>query len=298
VIFDDVSSDATWQILTEFARNALVPVRLHRQSENRGVTGNTEDALRACTGSIVVLADQDDVWYVDKLSVVEKAFRDPALMVWFSDAELIDEGGEHLGMSAWRAVHFDDASQRSIDSRSGLRLLLHGTTVTGATMAVRREVVDIALPLPEEFDGPEYLFLHDGWLAVLGSVRGRVVAEREKLTLYRRHAGQVTARAIEDSQAPIERASRSMRVAQLPLDRARTALVAQRVRERKAHQTFRQDMVEELFALDEFLRIRTLPRRSRGRRGAIVRQYVGGHYSRYARGIRTAVADLVLTGPR
>ncbi len=30
VIFDDVSSDATWQILTEFARNTLVPVRLHR----------------------------------------------------------------------------------------------------------------------------------------------------------------------------------------------------------------------------------------------------------------------------
>jgi glycosyltransferase involved in cell wall biosynthesis len=288
VIFDDASSDETWSIIDEFERVSPVPVRPHRQERNVGLHRNIQDALRACTGSVIVLADQDDIWDPDKLAAIAHVFGDPDLMVWFSNAELIDEDDATMGTDTWSAVHFGVDEQRSINSVRGIRRLLHGMTVTGATMAVRREVVDLALPLPPELDGPDFVYYHDGWLAVLGALRGQVIADPTLLTRYRRHARQTTANKMEPNDATVGPEPRSTRLA---LDATRVALVADRVRERQAGQRFRGEMVEYLFELDDLFRVRTLPRGAPGRRTQILRQLVTGQYGRHARGLRTAARD-------
>ena len=43
-------------------------------SENLGSTKNFEKAISACSGDVIVLSDQDDYWYTNRLQVTEDAF--------------------------------------------------------------------------------------------------------------------------------------------------------------------------------------------------------------------------------
>ena len=301
VISDDASTDGTWGLLREFARTSPTPVRLLRQTHNVGLRANIEQALFECRGAVVVLADQDDLWMPDKLAAIAHAFRDPDVMLWFSDAALIDQDGADLGATAWQATHFDADEQRRMLAGSGLERLLHGMTVTGATMAVRSEVVSMALPLPVEVGGPGGLFLHDAWLALLASLRGRVVIDRTQFTAYRQHREQITGRSMAQvthdqhslPSPPLRPEAEALRRRrQLALDHARTKLVAERLREKEATPSCREDAVHELLLRESFLDVRVLPRGEPRRRVQVLRELLLGHYSRFARGVLTAAKDL------
>jgi len=56
----------------------------------------------------------------------------------------------------------------------------------GCCMAIRRELLDTALPFPEGIP------MHDQWLGLLAKKHGRVAYIDQPLMLYRRHAGTVT----------------------------------------------------------------------------------------------------------
>lgn len=294
VISDDGSTDRTWELLREFAASSPVPVMLFRQQSNVGLRQNVETVLGACDGTVFVLSDQDDVWSPHKLAAVEAAFADPSVTLWFSNAQLIDDAGTPIGTTAWAATHLSGAERERLAAGGGLRRLMHGQTVTGATMAVRADVRDIALPLPPELDGPDHLFLHDGWLAVLAHVLGQTAVDPRCLVSYRQHPGQVTAMSLAGGVTPTpEVGRRAERRRQLLLDQARLRLVVDRLRTAGALPRCRADAVEELLSLEEFLGTRTLPRGFRGRRSAVLRQLVRGRYHRFARGVRTAGRDLL-----
>lgn len=303
VVSDDASTDRTWEILTRFADDAAFPVVMLRNPVRLGLRANVERALSASSGEIVVLADQDDTWAPTKVEKLASAFQDPAVMMWFSDAQLIDAQGAETGGTAWAAVNFSRADQDSVREGAGLRRLLHGMTVTGATMACRADVVGLALPLPRELEGPDHLFLHDGWLAVLADIRGRVVAEPEPLTGYRQHPHQLTAMSMSSAGAAPTGAGRSTNAWRhlrhpapsdsAQLDLARTRLVAQRLRDSQAMDACRPEAVRQLLNLEEFLTVRVLPRETRGRRSQVVQQLMRGRYSQYARGVWTAALDLL-----
>src|SRR5215469_5846511 len=74
VICDDGSSDGSIEIVTEFAQDSDFPIRLVINDENLGSSKNFEKAVSLCQGDIVALADQDDVWYRQKLRRIEKTF--------------------------------------------------------------------------------------------------------------------------------------------------------------------------------------------------------------------------------
>src|ERR1022692_2995726 len=73
VVCDDGSSDASGNIIKDFARRAAFPTRLVVNDKHLGSTKNFEQAISLCQGTIVALADQDDVWYPHKLQRIEKA---------------------------------------------------------------------------------------------------------------------------------------------------------------------------------------------------------------------------------
>ena len=285
VVYDDASTDATWEILADTAGTAPVPVRLHRQLANVGLRRNVESALATCTGDVVVLADQDDVWHPDKLATAADAFDDDTVRLWFSDAELVDADGASLSRRAWQAAHVDLAEL-------GWRRLLHGQTVTGATMAVSAEVVRLALPLPPELDGPDHLYLHDGWLALLAACTGAVVADERCLTSYRQHDGQVTAMEMARMPAPASRdgLGDAPRQQALRQEAARVALVLDRLSARDAVVT--ADVRAGLHDLTRYYRVRTGADDAGPRRLQILRELARGGYHRNARGFRTAARDL------
>lgn len=172
VVTDDASTDGTLDVIRAFAARAPFDVRWTRNDENLGYAANFSKALGHASGDLVFLSDQDDVWYRDKLAriVAEFTQRPEALLV-INDADIVTASFERTG------------STRIAQLRRGGYPL--EKFVQGACTAVRREVLDRALPVPA-------CYTHDSWLhAVCRLLDARVVLE-EPLQAFRRHAGNAS----------------------------------------------------------------------------------------------------------
>src|ERR1043166_10343033 len=66
IICDDASTDDTRTVLESFAQTSLIPVSLHFAETNAGSIKNFERAIGLCTGDVIALSDQDDVWHADR----------------------------------------------------------------------------------------------------------------------------------------------------------------------------------------------------------------------------------------
>jgi glycosyltransferase involved in cell wall biosynthesis len=185
VIGDDGSIDATWSILESFTERATkrgISVQLVRQPKNVGFVINFSDALRAATGDVLFLCDQDDVWYPEKLEVMGDRFaRDPQLLMLATDARLIDASGAPLGLTAFAALGLSAEERAALHQDRGFEVLLRRSLMTGATAALRRSVLPMALPVGSGW-------IHDEWLAVVLAAVGRVDIIEQPLIDYRQHA--------------------------------------------------------------------------------------------------------------
>lgn len=170
VIVDDASTDETPAILERFQRQDS-RIRLLRNDVNQGFLKNFERALGACSGDIIALADQDDIWFDNKIEVLLGELDDNLLV--YSNVSLIDEQGAPL------AGVFP--SVRRLSGHCPLALVMNNC-VTGHACLVRRELLDQALPFP---DGVR---VHDQWLAIVAASSGRLLASDHFLSLYRKHS--------------------------------------------------------------------------------------------------------------
>ncbi len=99
ILCDDRSADRTVEIVQRFIeRNSLQESwRLYCNEENRGYPGNFYHAMELCTGDVVFLADQDDVWADTKLermcAVLEGHPEADVLACKFG---LMDKAGERI----------------------------------------------------------------------------------------------------------------------------------------------------------------------------------------------------------
>ena len=181
VISDDASVDATRAIVLDFARHASFPVRLLINSERLGSTRNFEVAISACDGDIIFLCDQDDVWYSNKIALIEKRFMDdPGAGVVFTDADVVDQNLHLLGLRLWEAVRFRPWEQIRFEAGDAFSVLLRRYVVTGATMAFRSRYRDLLLPIPD-------IWVHDAWIAMLMGATSNLAALPTPLIAYRQH---------------------------------------------------------------------------------------------------------------
>lgn len=191
VIYDDCSTDETVAIVRSFATDAPFAVRITVNEERLGSTHNFERALAASSGEIVVLADQDDIWYPHKLCrLVGIMEDDPILTLVFSDADLIDESGQAGTRTLWEARALSRYLRRHevVPGPMFARRALS----TGCTLAARRRAVEAALPFPPVLDHPSAPMRHDRWLSLVAGAVGTVRALAEPLLAFRVHPQQQT----------------------------------------------------------------------------------------------------------
>ena len=120
VICDDCSSDGTADLLDDFARTAPFPVRVLRNTEQLGVARNFSQAIGLCAGSLIALADQDDLWGQHKLEVMEQfLLANPQVGLAFSNARLVDSELNPLGPSLWDTLYLDPATAKPAYQRTG-----------------------------------------------------------------------------------------------------------------------------------------------------------------------------------
>ena len=179
VVTDDCSTDDTVRVVEEFARTAPFRVALHRNPANLGYVRNFEKALSMCTGDIIFLSDQDDVWFPEKLATVVRHFEaDPQVQVVINDALLVDEGLRSSGNS-----------QRQNIERAGQPLK---SFFTGCCSAHRKSWHDLALPIPAEVPA------HDFWINCLAIEVGCARHLADVLQAFRRHDNNSSAWALSD----------------------------------------------------------------------------------------------------
>lgn len=185
VIHDDRSTDETGTILGNFMSRVPFPVQVHVNAATRGAAGNFSDCIAHCTGDVIVLSDQDDVWEPDRLERTQAAFAaDPDLSYTFADAPLIDETDHLIGRMIFDSVPILRRDRdRLMRGEALLPLILRYGVLYGATMAVRRRDALHALPVPLGWS-------HDEWLSLVLSATGHS-ARMAPVMRYRQHAQQV-----------------------------------------------------------------------------------------------------------
>ncbi|HEY1357620.1 MAG TPA: glycosyltransferase family 2 protein [Thermoleophilaceae bacterium] len=186
VICDDGSTDGTRVIVSNFGAAATFPVRVHVNEQNLGSTKNFERAIGLCTGEVIALSDQDDLWLPEKLAVLEAAFdRNPDVGLVFTDAEVVDENTCPTGRTLWETLQIPPADLESLRSRRTIDVLLQGSTVTGATTAFRGRFKELVVPIPNDLP-----VTHDAWIAVLVGAASEVLPLAQPLIRYRQHVDQ------------------------------------------------------------------------------------------------------------
>lgn len=183
VICDDGSQDNTREILQSYARTAPFSCRIEENPSNLGTTANFAKSISLCKGDIIALADQDDIWFPQKLKTIEEKFLAPGSPVAvFSDGTLVGETSEPVPGALWRSHTFGVSEQRAF-AANAFDVLLRRPFVTGAAFAFRSEYCGLILPIPTKQ-------IHDYWISVLLSVCGKIDLIPEPLILYRWHPSQ------------------------------------------------------------------------------------------------------------
>jgi glycosyltransferase involved in cell wall biosynthesis len=176
IITDDCSSDTTFQILKEY--QAEHPhIRAIQNETNLGFVKNFEKSISLCSGDFVALCDQDDIWFPDKLSTLFNHIGDANLI--YSDIQLVDADREEIDRSF--------PSCNRLEGRCHMGMLF-ANCVTGHACLIKREVLQEALPFPEE------ITLHDHWIAFVAAAMGGIKAHPAALSLYRHIAGNAVLR--------------------------------------------------------------------------------------------------------
>jgi glycosyltransferase involved in cell wall biosynthesis len=98
VVADDCSSDATPEIIKEYAKSYPGKIKPILADRNRGITINSNRALSACTGEFIATLNGDDLFYPEKLRrQVELMVANPECNVSFHPVRVFDnESGKTI----------------------------------------------------------------------------------------------------------------------------------------------------------------------------------------------------------
>jgi len=183
VVSDDDSTDDTVSLVDELAASAPEPVAftILRNAPALGVVRNFEGAIRATSGDVIALSDQDDVWHPDKLETVLGVLeRAPEVALVHTDARLVDAAGDPLGGTLFEYLEVTADVLDEEQSAHGFETLLRRNLATGATVVFRRSLLERALPFPAEW-------VHDEWLAIIAAATARVGVAQRPTVDYRQH---------------------------------------------------------------------------------------------------------------
>lgn len=289
VISDDGSTDNTLAIVTRVKATAPASVswQVVTHSSPLGVANNFRSAASLATGDLIALADQDDWWVPGKLRTLENTLVGKDALLVHSDAELVDEAGNLLGMSVTDSLRMTRGERRGLIAGRGLEQLVRRNLVTGHTVVMRRGVVELAGEIPAGW-------LHDEWWALIAAAHGRVVFCPEILGHYRQHT-------INQVGATRSGFARLMERFGEPQDEFRA-------RHRTRHEGLLGYVTNNESSLPQgstrLLRGRiahytwqaTLPASRLLRVGPIVWRVVTGNYHRFRRGIFDALRDMMQPG--
>ena len=185
VICDDGSTDSTIDIVEEFASiQKRIAIQIVKNEKNTGVRNNFEKALNLCNGDVILLSDQDDIWFPQKVEIIINFLRkNPDKDTVISNAILIDNNDEILSdKTLLDCVGLTHMYLITATNDNHIDMFLSSNRATGATMAIKK-----CVPIRFNYETP---ILHDYILAIEALARNSLGIIEQPLTKYRIHIGQ------------------------------------------------------------------------------------------------------------
>lgn len=172
IVSDDGSADRSLDIVGSFGDPRI---RVVRNRGERGVNSNFNNALRNARGEYVFLSDQDNVWLPGKVEACLEALAGCDLVV--HDARITDSRLQPLPVTLFEVLH----------KKEGFLNNLFRNRFSGCCMAIRREMLRKALPVPAD-----NAFFYDSWLGMVSALRGKTAFIPFVGTYMRRHEGSMS----------------------------------------------------------------------------------------------------------
>lgn len=169
IIVDDRSSDDTVEIINGYAKK-YAQIKLYLNHENLGYTRNFEKAINLCSGEYIALCDQDDIWDINKISIMVEQIGSNILA--YHDSEFVDEQGKPLNKKL--------SNIKNCYSGSDSRVFLFENCVLGHATVFKREL----LKYTGHFNDT---VIHDRWLAYVATNNGSILFVDQPLVKYRQH---------------------------------------------------------------------------------------------------------------
>lgn len=288
VVTDDQSSDGTAEIVEAWRTRVPFPIRWEVNPTRLRSTRNFERSIGLCTGDLIALSDQDDVWLPDKLERARRALARPDAVAYFADAEIVDERLVRTGRRLWDSVGFDQRSRDAFRRGDGDRIVLRDSFVTGATLVFRASLRELATPFPTEL----VRCIHDRWLGLLATALGTLAWDPEPSMLYRQHAAQQLGAGGADAgdrESERFRPNWRERHDELEVMRALESRLAPRTDVRPSYRALVVDRRRHLEVRDRLHGVRRLRRVA-----PVLAELIRGGYARHASGALSAAKDVVL----
>lgn len=188
IICDDISTDSTIEILEAYQNKYPSLIKIFRNEKTLMTVKNFEKAITLTTGDIIFLADQDDIWCLNKVEIMQRFFyENETCKLLFSDAKLIDEKGGDLDAKLWDKWGFTEEIQdKWKNNKNAFKdLIANCNKVTGATVCFHNSLKSFILPI----EVPEG-YWHDAWLGLHASAQQGLMFTSQSLISYRIHVNQ------------------------------------------------------------------------------------------------------------
>lgn len=185
VVCDDVSQDASVQIVEEFAKTAPFPVRIYRNPKNLGYKKNFEQAASLASGDVIFFCDQDDIWAPQKIERVMSVFEsEPEVGMVFHRMGHIDADGRVIMKRNWRVgksnITLDELAEDVRKNSIRSFICSNPLTCCGCGMAYRSCWNSVLVPF-------EDCLGHDFWVFFMLGICAEVRFLNEELIAFRHH---------------------------------------------------------------------------------------------------------------
>ena len=289
VIGDDGSTDSTADIIRMISEAAgfthpdikwvILP------STHIGIGANIERTMAACTGDIIVVCDHDDRSRPDRFERLRAEFeRRPSICFIHSEAELIDSRGNSMAARLTPTQLFSRWEQRRYRDGDAFEVLVRRNIVTGATSALRRELLGRARPFPTTW-------VYDEWLGIVAAAECGLDIIDDPLLDYRQHSSNksgVRKRGFSEKMRMLRKSGGARNARQL----ARATVLIEKIEQLGSTVPVRYLELAKEKVRHETMRSR-MPRNRILRAFPVLREAARGAYTSSGRGKKDILLDLV-----
>lgn len=189
LIRDDKSTDCTNKIIEDYRRKYPEKIVILSDEEgNLGVTNNVLHILRHATSKYVMLCDQDDIWFPNKIKILlkcmdikERRYGKVPILV-YSDAVVADENKNIIHPSFHKYAKLNS-------KRQYLANILQANIFQGASCIMNDQLVEkINSANIKKLSKDLY---HDWWIGAIASSFGFIFCYHKPLMYYRQHGNNI-----------------------------------------------------------------------------------------------------------